>query len=234
MYEAVHAVPEGSATVARLAATAREYGFEGIVVRNHGDARADYDAGAIGERYGVDVVSGVEIRAESPSRAAGFVGAHRPNVEVLALHGGTDALNRFAVEQERIDVLAHPTDGGDVNHVLARAAADNGVRLEFDFARILRGRGGGRTRAIADLRKLRELVAAYDAPYVVSADPTSHLELRAPRELLALGESIGFDAGQVEAGLREWGAIAAENRHRRSDAFIAPGVERGPYEEDDR
>jgi len=37
-YEAVHARPDGDSTVARLAMTASEYGFDGLVVRNHGDA----------------------------------------------------------------------------------------------------------------------------------------------------------------------------------------------------
>jgi len=58
MYEAVHVRPDREAneradgnepgntdgsTVARIALTASEYGFEGIVVRNHGDSPASYD-----------------------------------------------------------------------------------------------------------------------------------------------------------------------------------------------
>jgi ribonuclease P/MRP protein subunit RPP1 len=89
-------------------------------------------------------------------------------------------------------------------------------------------------KRLRKLRKLRELVAAYDAPYVVSATPRSHLQLRAPRELAALGEVLGFDADDVLAGLDAWGRLAERNRHRGSESFIAPGVERGRYEEDDR
>jgi len=69
---------------------------------------------------------------------------------------------------------------GDVNHVLVKAAVENGVRLEFDLSGVLRESGGRRVRIIQSLRKLREIVNHYDAPYVVSVDPTSHLELRAP------------------------------------------------------
>ncbi|WP_254544352.1 RNase P subunit p30 family protein [Halomarina pelagica] len=231
MYEAVHVRPDGESTVARMALTAAEQGYEGLVVRNHGDATADYDAEAITAEYGVDVVDGVEVRAERRSRAAGFVTSHRTRRTVVCVHGGP--LNRFAVEDERVDVLAHPMDGGDVNHVLARAAAENGVRIEFDLSRVLRADGGPRVRAIADLRKLRELVAKYDAPHVVSADARGHLQLRAPRELVAVGEVIGLDAEWIREGLREWGRLAARNRERRSDSFIEPGVRRGRYEEDD-
>ncbi|NHN48787.1 ribonuclease P [Halostella sp. JP-L12] len=234
MYEAVHAHPDGDSTVARHARTAGEYGFEGVVVRNHGDARADYDAERIADEYGVDVVEGLEVRADDPEQASGYVGNYRRQVTLLALHGGTAALNRFAVEHPRVDVLAHPMAGnGDFNHVLAKAARDNGVRVEFDLSPVLRATGGERVQALGDLRKLREVVEHYDAPYVVSADPFSHLQLRAPRELVALGEVVGFSREQVAEGLREWGRLAERNRERQSESFIEPGVERGKYEEDD-
>ncbi|GAA0198243.1 RNase P subunit p30 family protein [Haladaptatus pallidirubidus] len=234
MYESVHAVPDGDGTVARFAATAAGYEFDGIVVRNHADSRGEFDAERVRDEYDVDVVDGLEIRADNPSQASGHVGNFRPKVTILLFHGGTSKLNRFAVEEERIDVLAHPMQGrGDFNHVLAKAAAENGVRVEFNFSRILRADGGKRVQAIKDLRKLREIVTKYDAPFVVSADARSHLQLRAPRELAAVGETIGFSADQVETGLREWGNLAERNRTIRSDDFIAPGVKRGRYEEDD-
>lgn len=232
MYEAVHATPDGNSSVARHARTAADYGFSGIVVRNHGDDRTEYDPERIREASGIDVVRGVEIRADSPEQASGYLGNYRDDYTVLVVHGGTDALNRFAVEQERVDVLAHPMRGeGDFNHVLAKAAAENGVRVEFDFEPVLRAEGGPRVQALADTRKLRELVEKYDAPYVVSANPTSHLQLRGPRELKAVGERIGFSREGIEGGLREWGRLAERNRERRSESFIEPRVRRGRYEE---
>jgi len=259
MYEAVHAYPDGEATVARHAETAARYGYDGIVVRTRdalspavsendsggtGSDGADSDGSdghespvrdpaAIREEYGVDVVDAVEIDADDPTSASGAVGNYRSDRTVVCVVGGDDALNRFAVEQERVDVLVRPmAGGGDVNHVLAKAARDNGVHVEFDFGPALRATGGKRVRALADLRKLREIVSHYDAPYVVSANARSHLQLRAPRELVAVGEAVGFDAEAVREGLRGWGEIAERNRERRSEGFIEPGVRRGRYEED--
>ena len=233
MYEAVHARPDGESTVARQALTAAEYGYDGIVVRNHGDAPAEYDPREVADAYGIDVVPGVEVRADDPSRASGFVGTHRSERVVVVVHGGTDRINRFAVEQPAVDVLAHPMAGdGDFNHVLAKAARDNGVRVEFSFRRVLRSQGGRRVQALRGLRKLRELVEAYDVPHVVSADPTSHLQLRAPGELVATGKQVGFEADQIEAGLAEWGRLAERNRVRLSDSFVEPGVRRGRYEDE--
>lgn len=236
MYEAVHARPDGESTVGRLALTAGEYGFDGIVVRNHGDEPASYDPQAIRETYGVDIVPGVEIRASDPSRASGFVGSHRDRQTLVLVHGGDPKLNRFAVEQAAVDVLAHPMTGdGDFNHVLARTARENGVRVEFNLRHVLRADGGRRVKALRDLRKLWELVDTYDAPFVVSADPRSHLQLRAPRELRAVGDVVGLPGEAVETGLAEWGTLADRNRSRQSDAFVEPGVWRvADGERDDR
>ncbi|OYR84315.1 ribonuclease P, partial [Halorubrum ezzemoulense] len=187
MYEAVHAYPDGEATVARHAATAARHGYDGIVVRTRdaldpavdgensagsGSAAADTDESpvrdpqALREEYGIDVVDAVEIDADDPTSASGAVGNYRSDRTAVCVVGGDDALNRFAVEQARVDALVRPmAGGGDFNHVLAKAARDNGVRVEFDFGPALRATGGKRVRALADLRKLREIVSHYDAPY---------------------------------------------------------------------
>lgn len=221
-FEAVYAHPEGHSTAARQVKTAAEFGFEGVVVRTR---EAEYDPGELAGRHTVDVVRGIEIDAEDPEAASGAVGNHRSECTVLLVRGGTDALNRFAVEQDRVDVLTNPFDGeGDVNHVLVKEAVAHGVRIEFDLGPVLRDDGGTRVRRLRKLRKLRELVDYYDAPYVVSATPQSHLRMRAPRELAAVGEQIDLGADGVREGLAEWGRLAARNRERLSESFISPGV----------
>lgn len=233
MFEAVTAAPDGRSTTARLALTARRCGYDGIVVRNA--PATEGDAAAIGATWDIDVVDAVEVTATSVSTAAGRVGNQRDDRTIVCVLGGADAINRFVVESDKVDVLATPTAGdGSFDHVLAKAAADNEVRIEFDLAPVLRRTGGRRVRALQSLRQVREIVQAYDAPFVVSARAASHLELRSPRELTAVGEEIGFDRQTIVDGLREWGRLAERNRHRQSDSFIEPGVERGRYEENDR
>lgn len=235
MYEAAHAQPDGDSTVARMALTAAEYGFDGLVIRNHGDALAEYDRVAIAETYGIDVVRGVEVRASDRSRASGFIGNHRDDKTIVIVHGGDTDLNRFAVEQPAVDVLAHPLAGeGDVDHVMVKTAAENGVHIEWSLRSVLRAEGGRRVEALRELRKLRDLIVDRSAPYVVSADPSSHLQLRAPRELKAVGESIGYSGSWIETGLSAWRALASRNRERASETFVEPGVRRADKNEDDR
>jgi ribonuclease P/MRP protein subunit RPP1 len=224
MYEAVNARPDGDSTVSRFAETAARYGYDGLVVRSRAACR-ETDLDAVGAEFDLDVVDAVEIVADSPEQASGAVGNFRRDHTVVCVRGGTNRLNRFAVEQPRVDVLTRPMSGaGDVNHVLATAAARNGVRVEFDLGPVLRSNGGPRVQALSDLRKLRELLADADAPFVVSANARSHLHLRAPRDLAAVGRVVGFDGETIEAGLAEWGRLAERNRDRRSDSFVEPGV----------
>jgi len=234
MYEAVHAAPDGDSTVARMALTASEYGFEGIVVRNHGDSPASYAPQTLRDTYDIDVVTAVEVRTDDPSRASGFVSSHREQQTVVVVHGGDPSINRFAVEQPAVDVLAHPMAGdGDFNHVLAREAARNGVRIELSLRRVIRQAGGRRVQALQDLRKLREILWEYDTPYVVSADPRSHLQMRAPRDLQALGTLVGLDPEDVATGFGEWQTLAERNRERLSESFVEPGVRRVDADSED-
>ncbi len=229
-YEAVTAHPEGETTVARYAQTAADSEFAGVVVRTW---EASVDAAAVREQTGVDVVSAVEVDADDPASASGAVGNARPKCDVVIVRGGTSTLNRFAVEQDRVDVVAAPLQGdGDVDHVFAKTAREHRTYVEVNLGPVLRAAGGERVQHLQSLRKLRELLDYYDTPHVVSARPSSHLEVRAPRELVAVGETVGFEPETVRAGLRAWGEIARENRRRRSDSFIAPGVQRVTREED--
>jgi ribonuclease P/MRP protein subunit RPP1 len=241
MYEAVHAHPDGRTTAARFAETADRDGYDGVVVRAV-DADPDYDR--LQESLSIDIVDAAEVVAPDPQHASGAVGNARTERTLVCVRGGTDALNRFAVEQPRVDVLTRPFvgdrdahdgtgNGGDINHVLVKAARDNAVLIEVNLGPALRANGGRRVRHLDRLQRLKRLLDHYDAPYVVSANAGSHLELRAPRELAAVGAEIGLGSEWTRSGLEAWGDRIARNRHRRSESFIAPGVERGRYEETD-
>lgn len=225
MYDAVRVAAEGPTTVSRFASTLARVGFAGMVVRNRQDAMAEYDPAAIAERYGIDVVPGIEIVTDDKAVASGTIGHRRTEAVVLLLRGDSPELNRFAAESPRVDVIADPRGGeGNLNHVIVKTAADNDVALEVNLGPVLRQSGGPRVQALRRLRKLRELIEAYDAPFVVSVDAETHLQVRAPRELLAVGEEIGFEREQIQAGLERWGTIAANHRRRDDPDYVAPGV----------
>lgn len=219
MYEAI-TIDTTKSTPARLALTADRVGYDGLIVLSPTGEVVDEQT-----CHGVDIVPGAEIRAEDPETAAGSIGNYRPKVPILAVRGGTQRLNRFALEESRVDVLTNPMqNGGDLNHVMARAAAEHQVHIECRLDRIVRATGGTRVRAIADLRKLTELIDDANAPYVVTAGGHSHLHLRSPRALSAVGDAIGLSDGFIEEGIRAWRGLVERNRDIQSSEFLEPGV----------
>jgi RNase P/RNase MRP subunit p30 len=100
----------------------------------------------------------VEVRVDDTSRASGYVGSYRPRTTVLILRGDSAELNRFAVHQERVDVLAEPMAGGDLNHVLVRAAAERAGELFPELLKICRTTFA---RQAANLWKFKEHLHAF-------------------------------------------------------------------------
>jgi ribonuclease P/MRP protein subunit RPP1 len=244
MYEAVYVYPDSKSTVTRCAHTADRYGYDGIITRAI-DAEPDFDQIRTAMDNGFstlstpDIVNGVEIVRSDPQHASGVLGNERSQRTIVAIRGGTDVLNRFAAEQPRVDVLTKPFIGsnksrtGDINHVLIKAAVRNEVAIELNLGPTIRAEGGRRIKHIQRLNKLKRLIDHYDAPYVVSATPNSHLEFRTPQELAAVGAEIGLGETWVYDGFTAWDEIITRNRHRRSESFIAPGVEYGRHEKND-
>lgn len=223
-------------TTDRAIATATGMGFDGLVVRvPHADAPLTAESlTSETPPADFDVVIAIELDPASPEEASGLVGTYRHQCDLLLLRGGSPSVNRFAVEHAKVDVLTAPmADRGDINHVLAQSAADNGVRIEYRLRPVIHHQGGNRVRALQQLRKLHDIREAADAPFVVSADAATPVELRAHRELKALGEAIGIGTKTVTTGLQEWERIVDRNRQRQSDQFIEPGVTRGTYEDRD-
>lgn len=218
MYEAVHVVEDGDTTPSRFASTAARYGYDGIVIR--GELSAD-GAKAISDRYDIDVVRGTTIRALDRDETGREIARARSMTEILSVLTEDIDMHRFVAEQVRVDVLVPDTR---IPHTTAKVARDHGIAIELDLGDVLRTTGDRRIAAIRELRRLIRIVDHYDVPYVCTANATSHLELRAPRELRALGSAIGEDETVIDRGLDRWGTIAEGSRRNQDDRFIEPGV----------
>lgn len=227
MYEVVH-VGGSRTTPARFASTAAEYGYDGIVVRGEiTEAACD----RIGVEFDIDVVRGAVVAGEDRNEVAQAIASTRATAEIVSGTAPDERMQRFLAQREHLDTL---NPDGTIPHTIAKLARDHGIAIEIDLGPVLRERGTNRVSAMRTLRRVIRIVDHYDLPYVIGTNPSSHLELRAPRELMALGPYLGFDTEAVEAGLERWGELARRARRARDDRFIEPGVERVADDADDR
>lgn len=230
MFEAIRATSTEESTVARMALTAAELGYKGLLIRHPDPQNASIDVDAIASMSGIEIVIGGEITTDAPSQASGLIGSLRPIVPVLVVSGGTRAMNNFVVRQDRVDVLIDPIGGKQaIDHVVVKTAKSHGVHLEVNLGPVLRSAGGNRVRAIRRLRELWTLIDHYDAPFVVTGCPRSHLEFRAGRDLAAVGDTIDIDPEKVHEGMTQWSRIVRENQDRLAEDYVQPGVYRGKY-----
>ncbi|MCL7410995.1 MAG: ribonuclease P protein component 3 [Methanosarcinaceae archaeon] len=219
----VHSIPDGKNTSSEMAALAKHLGYSGIAITNHSNTESKPSGF---EANNLEMFRGIEVVSNNPSKLHGLIGKYRNNVDVLIVHGGDEDINRAAVENKNVDILAHPITPKDsgLNHVLAKSASDNNVAIEFNLDAIFIGRGGRRVHALSYFRKNVEIARKFDVPMVLTSNAVSYFDLRAPREMIALAGLFGMDKDEAVAAISTVPA-GIISRNRQGSGFIREGVE---------
>jgi len=195
----VHAYPETDARVEELLRVAKRYGYAGIAITNHDEMVHE-------ELKSPFILTGVEIRANSVLELKRKITHYWGKVPLLAVHGGVDKLNRAAVEDARVDILAHPCGEkgeGGLNHVSVRYAAANGVAIDFNVGALIHTRRSDRARILSKMREHLKLVRKYKAPMILTSNAHTLYDLRAPREMIALATLFGMSKDEAMSALSD-------------------------------
>lgn len=188
-----------------MALTAERAGYDALVLRNHTDADT-YPSFDVPEDPAVPIHEGVEVRAEGVEELHERVRRAEREDAVVVAHGGDESINRAAIDAG-VDLLAHPNKGRGrgrpFDHVLAREAAEAGVAVELSLAPVLRSSGGERVEAIRGIHETLKFLRKYGTPFVITADPYTHLQVRGPRELRAVARLIGIGDDEFEGATHE-------------------------------
>ncbi|MFQ6062303.1 MAG: ribonuclease P protein component 3 [Methanosarcinales archaeon] len=222
----IHSAPESSDNPDQLALIAKRYGYSGIAITNHNL----YFNLCHKTEYKIDIPNfniykGIEIKVESANKLHSLIRKYRPKVEILAVHGGNESINRLAVENSHVDILAHPNQGkgNGINHILASYASENKVAIEFNLDVIIQTRGGYRVRALSGFRKNLKLARKYKVPMIITSNAFSVYDIRAPREMIALAKLFGMTKEEAINALSVTPMQIIE--HRTKKGVIMEGVE---------
>lgn len=142
--------------------------------------------------------SGVEIH---PSGKRDLNVKLREKLDYAVVYGGDYKMNRLAVMNPWVDILAHPDldrrDPG-IDTVIARAAGENRVAIEVNLGRIINSWGARRAYILKNLRRTLMLARKYGSPLIASSSAESWLELRGGDGVYHLLRLLGFE--EEEAG----------------------------------
>jgi ribonuclease P/MRP protein subunit RPP1 len=221
----VHAIPDGNNTALEIAVLARHLGYHGIALANHSD-KILQSWPIMNPFDGFEIFRGIELVEENPFKLQGLIGKFRNSVDVLIVHGGSETVNRSALENPKVDILNHPSfdRSNGLNQVLAKAASDNEVAIGMTMRPLLNLRGSRRIRMLSNLRANLDLARKYEVPLIISSDAMSCFDLRSPMEALALAEICGFE--EYEA-VEAMSAVPEKiiSRRRPGSGYIREGVE---------
>ncbi len=138
---------------------------------------------------------------------------HREENHVIIFLGGDEELNRKAVSDPRVDVILHPgrnrKDSG-FDEPMAEKAAENNVALGLDF-RMLSTSDKRRVHTLSNWRKNLRLCEKHEVQYLITTAADEKHDLRAPRDLEAFIDSLGYSGKQALDTHRE---ILEKNREK--------------------
>jgi len=174
---------------------------------------------------GVDIAIGVEIQGKA-SQISHMAKNLRRQYELILVRGGSEELNRAALETAEVDMLFHTNlENGEpgINHILARLGAKNNVAVCFDFWEIVRSYKKTRSNLLTSMMETARFMRKYKCPFVLSSGAMSEWDMKAASELIVFGKFLGFDERECKKALS--GEILRENRKRLSGKWVMPGVE---------
>lgn len=214
-YDLMVHLPDENGSFARLAAAAKGFGYSGMAVLDLKKKRMDM-SNFPGD---LSLYSAVEISGK-PSKIRDEIKRHKDTSDILIVRGADEEVARTAAETEGPDILMQPVK---FNDVLGKLASDNSVAIGFNAGPIIRLRGEARVRELRIMRTNLMYVRKYGLGMVLTCQPASTFDLRAPREMAALGSLFGMSAKEAVDAMS---SFPLDILRRKSPGYIQEGVEK--------
>jgi ribonuclease P/MRP protein subunit RPP1 len=212
------ALPEGSDSASRLALAARDLGYKGMIICNREPSRI-FRADATRQIGGIEVENGAEVSVANARALHSRLSAWRASYPFLLVEASREEITNAACESPNVDALLFSADKW-LSIAAARAARQSQVAIGFDLSPFFRLRAGPRARWLEALERNLVLARKFDLSMILACRARSRLDLRGPREILAMAEMAGFEPAEAEAAMLLPERILQENKRR----WLSPGV----------
>jgi ribonuclease P/MRP protein subunit RPP1 len=179
-----------------MALEAGELGFDSVVA-----------VGAAGATIrGVEIVGGTLLQGRDPREVQAAVRRFGQGSAIPMVNAGDYTFNRAILHIGGIrvlrDIQSSPRNSFD--HILSRTAAERQVAVDLDISPLVRGRNYVRQKTLHRYADLVRLQSRFEFPLVISSGARSILEMKSPRDMVALCRLFGLDeegVGQALMGI---------------------------------
>ncbi len=148
-----------------------------------------------------DFISGIELTARNKRELIREIISSK-KFDIIVVHGGRAEINRSAVSDSRVDVLAHPWLGrrdSGVDAVVAREAADNGVAIELCISYLLIQHQ--RLKIFSSLRRIKKLKDKYNFEILVTSGAKCKYDLRNKYEIASILYLLGLEEEDIKESI---------------------------------
>lgn len=161
-----------------------------------------------------DHLSGFEIDASNKNELKNSLGQSQ-EFDYVVISGGDEHINRLAVSDRRVDILAHPERGrkdSGVDTFVAKQAQKNNVAIEVNLRNLILGGGNHRVNTLKNVERALMLSRKYGFNLVVTTGAKSRLELRSADAVSQILYLLGFEKREVEAAMVSVPKVILENK----------------------
>jgi len=183
----IHPHPRGDSTIRRMALTAREYGFDTLVVIDNPSA----------EYHGVSILKGAVVHEGTMKAVNAAVRKQRGSI--IGVAAGESSFNRSVIQTPGVALLTGicQTRRNAFDHVTARFAAEKKVAIHLEIGLLIACRGHTRQKVLTRYRELLTLQRKYEFPFALGSGAESILDQRSVREMILLCGLFGMEKEEV-------------------------------------
>lgn len=229
MYEIIKADVSEKDKIKKMIDLAKNYSYRGLVLSSTNPERfKEYKNFIRNLESKLDLATSIIIKEKSVSKLKSKISNFRSKVDFLIVEGSNEEINRFAVQDKRIDLLYNYSKIQNIglNHVLAKKSKQNSVAIGFNLKNLLKRKGYVRARIMNNQIKNQEIVKKYDSPFVLSCFPDNKFLFKRKRELTKIVKLLDFEKIDLEKSNDLIEDKIDFNRKFDKKSFIEPGVEK--------
>ncbi|MHC1586382.1 MAG: RNase P subunit p30 family protein [Candidatus Hecatellaceae archaeon] len=222
-------LPKALGEAEELARHLRKLGFKAVAltVLSPREAEDFSEVEKVFERFGLDAALRLNLTPQNPRRLLEELRRLRGRFEIIGVWCEEKQVARQAAKDHRVDCLLFPPRQLKLfDEAEAELASHSEAALELPLS-VLLGLPLERWPAyLAEASRAVKTALDYEIPVVCSSGALNLYELRAPRDLAALAETLyGLPKGQgLKAVSTHPSAILQRNRSKLSSNFVEVGV----------
>lgn len=187
------------------------------------------------ENFNIEIYRRIDLSPKNVEDLKKKLRQFRRKFEILSVKCVEKKICTWAARDRRVDILNFPSIEYLKNFTesTANLAAEGETAIEIWFKQFLDIRGIKRARLIAETRRVAKIALKKGVKIVIDSGAGNIFEMRAPRELGALGYLLDIPDEQIELAISENPLnIIKTNLSKLSPNFVLPGIEIVDMEEE--